>query len=469
MDDRRGPRPGTRAAPGTRAPSDACDEVLDLARALIRIDTSSPPGNETPAAELLRDVLAGTGAEVEIVARDRARANLVARIPGTGGGPSLAFAGHTDVVPADPRDWTHPPFEAVVDDDGFLHGRGALDMKGEVAARTVAFARLARSGWRPRGDLWLLMVSDEEDGRARTGMEWLVGARPDIRCDYAVNEGGGACLLLPDGRRLHTVATGEKGTYPARVTARGEAGHASLPTIGRNAVPILGRLLTRLGDGLPAPGVPAISRPFFAALLGEEALADVGDPADLNDTVDVTALIERAAALHPMLRHVVPALTGTTMAPTMLSAGLRLNVMPARAQVDVDCRVLPGESPENVAAELYARLGDDPDLPYDVEWIDRFTPGTSSPPDGPVVAAIRSWLGTADPGGVVLPALCTGFTDSTHLREAFGTAAYGYSPYLATPAHVVESTIHNRDERVHVDDLAHSVSFHEHLAHSLLD
>ncbi len=161
-------------------------------------------------------------------------------------------------MPADPRDWTHPPFAAVVDEGGWLWGRGAIDMKNEVAARAVAMAELARSGFRPRGDLWLIAVADEEDGTADVGMRWLLEARPDIRPDLAINEGGGERLPLADGRVVQTVSVGEKGTYPARVVAVGEAGHASTPDVGANAVPILGELLRRVGHGMPiAPGVTA--------------------------------------------------------------------------------------------------------------------------------------------------------------------------------------------------------------------
>ncbi len=438
-------------------------DVVELTRALIRIDTTNLPGHETPAAELVRDVLRDAGADAELVARDPLRANVVARIPGTDpGAPSLAFVGHLDVVPADARDWTHPPFEAVVDDDGWLFGRGAVDMKNEVAARTVAFAELARSGWRGRGDLVLAMVSDEEDGSARTGMEWLVTAMPELRTDHAVNEGGGNRLPLADGRVVHTVGIGEKGTYPTRVTARGEAGHASMPTVGDNAVPLLGRLLARLGDGLPVPALAPAVRPFFVALLGEDAVAR----AEAGGTDALRGLVEAAAAQHPTLRHVVPPLTGTTCAPTMLSAGSRINVMPARASMDVDSRTLPGLPAEAVAADLRARLGDD--VAHDVELLDVYVPGTASPADGPVVAAVQAWLDRADPGATVAPMVCTGFTDSTHLRAAFGTAAYGFSPALRTPAEVLDSGIHNRDERIHVDDLHASVDFHLFLARTLL-
>ena len=231
---------------------DARAEVLDLCQRLIRVDTTNPPGRETAAAVVLRDHLEAAGVSCELVARDPDRANLVARIPGAGGGPSLAFVGHLDVVPADPRDWTHPPFAAVVDGD-YLYGRGAVDMKNELAARVVAMARLARSGFTPRGDLWLLAVADEEDGSADVGMRWLLEHRPDIQPDYALNEGDGLRLELRDGRAVMGIAVGDKGTYPARVSAIGEAAHASMPAQGRNAVPLLAELLRRVGTGLPDP------------------------------------------------------------------------------------------------------------------------------------------------------------------------------------------------------------------------
>ena len=166
---------------------DLFDEVVGLARDLIRLDTTNSlgvyPGNETLVARHLAEYLGEAGVECELVAKPDQdhRANLVARIPGTDpDAPSLAFVGHTDVVPVDVRDWTHPPFEGVLADDGYLWGRGALDRKGEVAARAVALKELARSGFRPRGDLWFLAVPDEEDGMADVGMRWLLETRPDI-------------------------------------------------------------------------------------------------------------------------------------------------------------------------------------------------------------------------------------------------------------------------------------------------
>jgi acetylornithine deacetylase/succinyl-diaminopimelate desuccinylase-like protein len=435
---------------------DAQAEVLDLCQALIRLDTTNPPGRETAAAELLRDHLEAAGVECELVARDPERANLVARLRGSGDGPSLAFVGHTDVVPSDPRDWTHPPFDAVVD-GGYLYGRGAVDMKNELAARAVALARLARSGFRPTGDLWLLAVADEEDGSADVGMRWLLEQRPDIRPDLALNEGDGLRLQLADGRTVMGIAVGEKGTYPARVTAVGTAAHASMPGEGRNAVPLLAELLRRVGAGLPDPRPDPVVDRLLEVLVGRPA----------TGTVDgYPHAVAAAAALHPALQHVVPALVGTTMAPTMLTGSGKRNVMPGRASVELDCRILPGTTEADVERDVRARLG--ADIHYELDWPEALVAGSSSPAHGPLYDACQSFLDLVDPGTVLLPLLSTGFTDSVYLRAAGGSVAYGFSPMLATPAQVALAGFHAEDERVHVDDLVTSVQFHEHVARALL-
>lgn len=431
------------------------DEVVEVTRDLIRLDTTNRgfSGTETLAAEYLRDLLLAAGIEAELVARESSRANLVARIPGTEqGAPSLAFVGHTDVVPVDGQDWTHPPFEAVVD-DGWLYGRGALDMKNEVAARAVAMAELARSGFRPRGDLWLIAVADEEDGRADVGMRWLLEQRPDIRPDMAINEGAGSRLALADGRTALTFSVGEKGTCPVRVVAVGESGHASMPEIGDNAVPHLAELVRRIGSGMPTPAPSPEVSATVEALLG-------------RPVVDLAVDVREAALLHPALTHELPAIPGTTMAPTMLAASTARNVMPARASVELDCRTLPGTTPEDVLASVRDRLGDD--IRYELELGEDLVPGSSSPPTGVLPDAVAATLAELDPDVLLLPVLCAGFTDSVHLRAVGTAAAYGFSPFRSTPAEVIAEGIHNADERIHVDDLDLSARFHVALARRLL-
>ena len=245
-------------------------EATELTADLIRIDTGNPPGNEAPAAHLLRTYLEAAGIECELAARDIDRPNLVARIPGTGEGPSLALCGHTDVVPAEEPDWTHPPFAGHLDADGWLWGRGAVDMKNQTATRAVTMATLARSGFRPKGDLVFIAQADEEDGVADVGMRWLVRARPDLRVDYAIDEGGGDRLVLADGRVVVPIETGQKAVLPVAVTAIGVAGHASRPRSGANAVPRIAELVRRIDAYEPARRtLPATAR-MLDVLAGPE-------------------------------------------------------------------------------------------------------------------------------------------------------------------------------------------------------
>ncbi len=427
-------------------------EVVELAQALIRVDSTN--GNETAVARVLKERLDDAGIDSALIARDEHRANLVARIPGSGGGPSLALVGHLDVVPADARDWTHPPFEAVVDDNGFLFGRGALDMKNEVAIRTVTMLVLAREGFVPTGDLLLVMVADEEDGRADVGMNWLVEAHPDISCDYALNEGGGSRHQLRDGRVVAEISVGEKGTFPVRVDALGEAGHASTPSVGHNAVPLLGELLRRVDLGMPSPTSHEVVEQLLTVLLGPAYTGDLG--------ADIT----QARKLSAMFAHSLPAMCGTTMAPTGLFGSSARNVMPARAGVELDCRVLPGTTEADVEQTVRERLGTD--VPYELSFPDAMVSGSHSRASGPLWDACQAWLQDADPGVELLPTLCTGFTDSVYLRQAFGSVAYGFSPLYSTPAEVAEAGYHNRDERVHVDDLLLGVQFHHDVINRLL-
>jgi acetylornithine deacetylase/succinyl-diaminopimelate desuccinylase-like protein len=421
------------------------DEATALLRDLIRVDTSNPPGRETPAALVVKAYLEAHGVACELVARNPDRANLVARLPGTGEGPSLALMGHTDVVPADAEDWTHPPFAAHLDDDGFVWGRGTCDMKNELATRAVAIAALAREGFRPRGDLLLISQSDEEDGSDEVGLPWLLRERPDLRCDYAIDEGGGARLELADGRVVYTLQVGEKATLPVTVTALGEAGHASIPTLGRNAVPLLAELIRRVDAHRTRRRlVPAI-RAMVEAL-------------GVDPDQDLDAVAAQVGALHPTFAMEIDALLGITIAPTLLTGSSARNVLPGRAAVGLDCRILPGDAEADLERELREALGDD--IAYDLRFDQGITGGTSSPLGTELETALRAAVDATDPGAVLVPGLSTGFTDAAFIRMAFGTVAYGFWPVVDTPLDVYETGIHNRDERIHVGDLERATLLH---------
>ncbi len=428
------------------------DEAIGLTRDLIRIDSSNPPGREAEAVTMLRDFLAANGVACELVESVAGRPNLVARIPGTGDGPSLALIGHTDVVPADARDWQHPPLSGHLDDDGYLWGRGAVDMKNETATRALTMALVARSGVRPRGDLAFFAQADEEVGADEVGMRWLVKARPDLRVDYAIDEGGGGRVPLTDGRVAVTIECGQKATLPVLVTALGEAGHASVPYDAANAVPRLAALITRIAAYVPQRRLGDQTRRMLETLTGE--------PVD-----DLDRALRRANELSPWLGPVLPALLGSTMAPTCLHGSAARNVMPARASVEVDCRVLPGTTEADLLAELRSALGND--VPYELTLLEPLTGGATSTIDSPLFAACQSYLDAVDPGARLLPFISTGFADSNYLREAWGTVAYGFWPWRHTDPDVYDAGFHNRDERIHVDDLAYATRGQLHIIREL--
>jgi acetylornithine deacetylase/succinyl-diaminopimelate desuccinylase-like protein len=427
------------------------DEVTELLQRLIRVDTTNPPGNETAAAEVLRDYLEASGVACELIARTPERANLVARIPGNGG-PSLLFLSHTDVVLADPAEWTVPPFSGELR-DGQVWGRGALDMKGQVAASAVAIASLAREGFRPSGDLIFAAAADEEAG-AGFGLEWLCEEYPEaVRCDFAINEGGGERIELADGGVIYEATAAEKMTAPFRLRVRGRSGHASMPGIADNALVKAARLIERLATFRPEPQLGPEVEEFLRIILGE--------------VPPVTEAVERTREVAPAAADVVEPLLVATFSATMISASQKRNVIPALCDVGVDCRLLPGQHPEHVEPMIRAVLGSD--VEYELEWTEEALGGTRSPICTPLWEALEGWVAETEPGARAAPLACVGFTDSHWLREAFGTVAYGFFPTTGElPPEVATALVHSADERVPVSDLALGVGWLRHAAHSVL-
>jgi acetylornithine deacetylase/succinyl-diaminopimelate desuccinylase-like protein len=414
-------------------------EVADLLRRLIRLDTTNPPGNETAAAELLRDYLEAAGVDCRLFARVPERANLVARIPGRGDGPSLALLSHTDVVLATASEWQRDPFGGELV-DGEVWGRGALDMKGEVAASAVALATLAREGWRGSGDLVFVAAADEEVGDG-FGLQWLVEAEPDaVRTDYALNEGGGERIVCGD-RPVYLCSTGEKMSSPFRLIVHGRSGHASMPSIADNALVKAAGLVARLGEFRAAPQLIPEVAGFFRAVTGH-----VPAPEEL---------LSAAVGLGPAAREVIEPLVALTVSPTKAHASDKRNVIPGRCEITLDIRLLPGQTPEDAEAELRAFLGEGD---YDLVNLER-SGGTRSSLEGPLWDAVAAFVEEEEPGAVAAPVCCAGFTDSHWVRDAFGTTAYGFFPAFALAPEVAARLIHSADERVPVSDLELGVRF----------
>ncbi len=425
------------------------DEVTELLQELIRIDTTNPPGNETAAAEVLQAYLEDSGAEVELYARIPERANLVARIPGRGDGPKLLFLSHTDVVLADAAEWTADPFGGELR-SGEVWGRGALDMKGQVAASAVAIASLAREGFEPAGDLIFAATADEEVG-AGFGAQWLCETQPDaVRCDYLINEGSGERLEL-GGKPFYMCSVAEKMSAPFRLRVRGRSGHASMPGIADNALVKGAPLITALGEYVPEQRLTPEVEALLEAVTGERPAS----PAEA---------LERAREIGEFFAEMVEPLLSLTLAPTMITASQKRNVIPAVCDVVVDSRLLPETTTAEQHAIVRGVLGDGD---YELEELEAHG-GTRSPIESPLWDAVAGWVSDVEPGARPAPICVAGFTDSHWFRQAFGTVAYGFFPSRAMPAELAARLIHSADERIPVDDLEFGVSFLRHAAQAML-
>lgn len=425
------------------------EEVTDLLQRLIRLDTTNPPGDETAAAELLREYLEPQGVECELYARVPERANLVARIPGRADGPRLLFLSHTDVVLADAKEWAADPFGGELR-NGEVWGRGALDMKGQVAAEAVALASLAREGFEPSGDLIFAATADEEVG-AGFGAQWLCETHPEaIRCDYCVNEGAGDRLEL-GGRAFYLCSTAEKMSAPFRLRVHGRSGHASMPGIADNALVKAAPFIQALGAYRPELSLG----PEVAALV--EAVSG-STPASPQEA------LARAREVAPLLCELIEPLLSLTLSPTMAAASQKRNVIPAVCEITVDCRLLPGQTPEAIEPIVRGILGQGD---YELEWLEAHG-GTRSPIESPLWGAVESFVAETEPGARAVPICVAGFTDSHWIRDAFGAAAYGFFPARVMEAETAARLIHSADERIPVEDLELGVDWFRHAAVQLL-
>jgi len=425
-------------------------EATGLLTRLIRHNTVNPPGNERAAQEELAATLRDAGFEVTLVGRTEERPNLVARLRGTADGPTLCFLSHVDTVLAHADEWRHDPWCGDVI-DGELWGRGALDMKSQTAAEVAAGVTLAREGWRPaRGDLLIVAVVDEEVGGA-DGAIWLTDTHPElVRCDYLVNEGAGAVIPF-DGGRLYGVCVAEKGVHRFRLTTHGTAGHASNPRVGDNALLKTAPLLQAMADR--QPGFDLTEGPL--ALLRELGFAHA----------DGAQALDALRARDPILAMMVEPMLGVTFAPTQSTGSEKLNVIPSRATIGVDCRTPPGLGEDVVRGRIAEVLGPDG---YDIEFTELVV-GNGSPVDSPLMDVIRGWIAEQEPDARVVPVTLPAFTDSRTFRDAFpDCVAYGFFPMRHTSLYEMWPLIHAPDERIDVRDLGFAAAFYRHLAEELI-
>ena len=436
-------------------------ETSELLSQLIRIDTSNPPGNETAVAELMAAWFQRHGLRGEIVGEPSGRASFVLRLDGRRPGPTLLLLAHEDVVPANAGDWQVPPFSGLIK-DGYVWGRGAVDIKNLVAANAVAVRRLAAAGAPFDGTVTYACTADEESCTGG-GVRWLLEHRPDlVRCDYVLNEGDGAFIPC-GGRRLFMLQSGEKGTAQFRLVVHGRAGHGSVPLRHGNAVLAAARVV----EALVAHELPVViddsSRDLVELLVEDPELRD-----RLRNATQARVALADLAERDERLANMIEPLYGFAFSPTIVQSNSgAVNVFPTEVVLSVDCRMLAGHDEGEVEAELRAAL-DGVDAQWDLEWINVVRGNSSSYPT-PLSEAVRTVLQRHVPTAELGNAHSVGFTAAHWFRAALpGVVAYNFDPHVEESYADVWVRAHNVDERILVRDLAFEAFFAEQVALELL-
>ncbi|HYR78572.1 MAG TPA: M20/M25/M40 family metallo-hydrolase [Candidatus Dormibacteraeota bacterium] len=391
------------------------DEALDCLRALIRLDTTNPPGNERIAADYIADALAVHGVESVIRESAPTRASLIARHPGTDSSKgALLLSSHTDVVPVERSGWTREPFSGEIA-DGCVWGRGAIDMKSKCATDLVLMTALKRAGAKPDRDVIMAAVADEEAG-SDYGAKFLVERHPElVRASYVLNEVGGFTIHLRN-RRFYPIQIAEKGFVTIKMKVTAMPGHGSMPR-SDTAISRIAELITKI---VKTPMRKNVS-PFM-----RKTLEELGVPVD-----------SAGPLFQPMLAN--------TVSPTILRAGYKDNVIPGEATIVLDGRTLPGEDPESFMAELREIVGPEPTF----ELIKTAPPAETSP-DTPLFELIKDTIEAADPGSRAIPWMIPGATDNKFYSK-LGAACYGFSPVRLEPHMPFGSLYHGNDERLPIE------------------
>jgi acetylornithine deacetylase/succinyl-diaminopimelate desuccinylase-like protein len=443
----------------------AGDELVSTLRDLIRIPSINPPPPDAPDGELraaqhIADVLRDAGIPAEIVEPVDGRGSVIASLRGDGsGGAPLLLLGHLDVVPAAPERWTHDPFAGDVA-DGYVWGRGAVDMKNLVAME-MSVLRLLAAEARAAGrdpasdpipgltrDVKFAVTADEEAG-GLAGIHWLVEDRPEsLTAAAAINESGAVATTIA-GRRFYPIGVSEKGYAVYRISVHGTWGHGSMPR-DDNAAVRAAQVVVRLSVQGPPRLTPTMGRFLkgMAAELDGEAGRVIGALAAHDPRLGEAAA---EAACDPMSARLVRALLRDTVSPTVIHAGVKYNVIPGEAVVELDCRVLPGTTEEEMAATVVDRLGPEMAGWCDIELV-IFGEPVEAPAEGPLWDVMTATIRDHDPDGVPLPVMVPFATDAKHTAR-LGIPTYGFSPLRLDPDERFLERFHGVDERVGVDAL----------------
>jgi len=430
-------------------------EVTNLLSDLIRINTTNPPGNETEAAKYLAETLEKEGFRCELFESAPGRGSVITRLKGSGEKPSLLLLSHLDVVAANPTEWSVDPFSGLVK-NGFVWGRGALDMKSMTAMEVMVMKLLKRNNVKLKGDVTLAATADEEKG-GEAGAGWLVRNYPEeIRADYVLNEGGGLAIPI-GGKNIYTIQTAEKGIYWFRVKAKGRPGHGSVPGAADNAILRMNKVVETLGNYRAKITIVSIVKQLLTEVAKEnkmmqQAMTLILQNPDISDQV-----LDKLAQTDKTMAEEIRAMLRMTIAPTIIHGGVKENIIPSECEAVFDCRILPGQTTAEAMSEIRNLLKD-----FDLEKLEFETVQANEPSESHentlLYEQIVNVLKEFEPGCAVTPILLTGGTDSRFFRK-IGTTCYGFQPMRADmPYGEILKTVHGIDERISIENLVFGTS-----------
>ncbi len=440
----------------TQLMQDVRDEVTCLLQKLIRFNTTNPPGNETNAAFFLKDELGKDGFECEVFESKKNRGSLVTRLKGSDEKSSLMLLSHLDVVAANPAEWQVDPFGGTVK-DGFVWGRGTLDMKSMTAIEVMTLKLLKRNSVKLKGDVLLAATADEEKG-GFDGVGYLLeNFREKIYADYVLNEGGGSAVPTENGN-IFTINTAEKGIMWFKVKAKGIPGHGSVPNMADNAVLRMNRVIDRLGYFEPRiEFIPTVKDYLMEISKKKPELKEAFDQMIETPQSSDKVLDALAEKKEPLVEEIRPRIK-MTITPTVIHGGVKENIVPSECEAVFDCRILPGQTVEATLQLIKGLLADVGLEKLSFEFLQMHA-GSESPINTQLYKTISSVLKEFEPGCGVTPTLMTGGTDSRFYREA-GSICYGFHPMHPEPP-VNGKYIkreHGIDERISIDNLVFGTS-----------
>jgi len=431
------------------------EEVTTILSDLIKINTTNPPGNETQAAQYLAKTLEKDGFKCEVLESAPGRGNVITRLKGTGEKPSLLLLSHLDVVAANPKEWSVDPFSGLVK-DGFVWGRGAMDMKSMTAMEVMVMKLLKRNGVKLKGDVILAATADEEKG-GEYGAGWLVRNHPEkVRADYVINEGGGQAVPV-NGKNVFTIQTAEKGILWFKVKAKGRPGHGSVPGAADNAILRMNRVVDRLGNYRSEIVLTPTVKQFLTIMAEENKEAKEALRLLLQNPTKADEVLDKLAQKDKAMAEELRAMLRMTIAPTIIHGGVKENIIPSECETVFDCRILPGQTTAEALNRIKELLKDIGLEKLEFEIIQANEPSESSM-DTPLYRIMVETLKEFEPNCTVAPILLTGGTDSRFFRK-IGAACYGFQPALSDlPYSEILKMVHGIDERISINNLVFGTS-----------